>query len=146
MGITKDDDTPPNINPPKRDKRNENPPTQKPNPQRITAMINDEITKLKIVITKLSENSRINDGKLILNAPSNNKNTKVKVVKTGANETKSEGEIIFKTKGPIINPNAIKNKTSGTLNFLKNHSAKNPKNRIRLNANKINDTTSITLE
>jgi len=88
----------------------------------------------------------IKEVKFMLNAPSNNKNTNVNVVNTGAMSARLAGVTYPKEKGPKIKPRIIKNKTSGTLNLRKNHSAKKPKNRIRLIANKINVTTSIVLE
>ncbi len=44
----------------------------------------EEIMKLKNVKVKLWENSLIREDRLMLNAPSNNKNSKANVVKIGA--------------------------------------------------------------
>lgn len=95
---------------------------------------------------KLLENSLIRDFRLILNAPSNNKNNNANVVNIGANPSKFSGATNLNPCGPIANPNAIRNKMSGISNFLNMNSAKKPKNKIKLIVNKTIVTTSIVLK
>ena len=116
-----------------------------PNNNNVKKPTNDETKKFHPVSNILSENSLSSDERLILNAPSNNRNNKVKVVKIGATAAKSSGLTIPKALGPIMNPNKIKNRTSGIWNFLKMNSANDPKKRIKPAARRANITTSITI-
>jgi len=79
MGITNDEDTPPNKNPVSKETK-----IEKPLIHITKKIIMVDIKKLKIVNTKLCENSRINEERLMLNAPSNKRKSKVNVVNTGA--------------------------------------------------------------
>ena len=143
IGITNDEETPPKANPVNKANKKLNPSNQNPSKDNNPAITKEDIIKLKMVKTKLCENSRTNELKLMLNAPSNNKKTKVKVVKMGAIPIKLPGVTKFKTKGPITKPRTIKNNTSGMLNFLKIQPAKKPKNSIKLPDNKVKVTTSM---
>ena len=104
----------------------------------------EDIKKFDKVKMKLSENSLTNEDKEMLNAPSNNKKSKVNVVKTGAIcEITPSGETYPNTFGPRTKPRMIRKRTSGILNFLKINSAKNPKKRIKLAASKTKITSTI---